>query len=323
MDWFERITGFKEATGPAGYGATRAQLEVDGHQLTSRVNGRSYGVGDLEVVSLRDLRRRADGAAQGSGPGRLRIVQGDVGEMHGRPEYCGALFQVASQFNLLEKIGPGVTPEDGVARYEHDRTQGPACAIAAGAATIYRNYFAPVGGAIGQTRDRQIDGFADLARPSRALSARRKPSCGACETATPCSLATDWMRCRATSRRSTRTTGMSFGNGFASVSITTSRSRMSMHCPARGSRRLSVRRSRSATTDKVSERRTGNPTTLVLEAADEATLWAAGAEAGVAGHGPAVDDAGRRRLRQRREAGSAPDATCHHGGWRAAWTSCS
>ena len=39
-----------------------------------------------------------------------------------------------------------MTPEHGVTRYQHDRTQGPACAIAAGAATIYRNYFAPVGG---------------------------------------------------------------------------------------------------------------------------------------------------------------------------------
>jgi hypothetical protein len=50
----------------------------------------------------------------------------------------------------------------GSTRYEHDRTQGPACAIAAGAATIYRNYFAPLGGGQGQTADRQINGLADL-----------------------------------------------------------------------------------------------------------------------------------------------------------------
>ena len=51
------------------------------------------------------------------------------------PEYEGALFQVASQFNALEMISPTVTPEEGATRYEHDRTQGPACAMAAGAAT--------------------------------------------------------------------------------------------------------------------------------------------------------------------------------------------
>ena len=55
-----------------------------------------------------------------------------------------------------------VTPEHGVTRYQHDHTQGPACAIAAGAATIYRNYFAPVGGGHGQTKNRQFDGLADL-----------------------------------------------------------------------------------------------------------------------------------------------------------------
>ena len=55
-----------------------------------------------------------------------------------------------------------MTPEQGVTRYQHDPTQGPACAIAAGAATIYRNYFAPVGGSHGQTTERQFDGLADL-----------------------------------------------------------------------------------------------------------------------------------------------------------------
>lgn len=47
-------------------------------------------------------------------------------------------------------------------RYQSDPTQGPACAIAAGAATIYRNYFAPIGGSQGQTAKRQLDGLADL-----------------------------------------------------------------------------------------------------------------------------------------------------------------
>jgi hypothetical protein len=91
--------------------------------------------------------------------------------MHRQPEYTGALFQVASQFNLLEMTGPSVTPEDGVTIYQHDRTQGPACAIAAGAAIIYRNYFARVNGAEGQTKERQLDGLADLGLSlSKALS---------------------------------------------------------------------------------------------------------------------------------------------------------
>ena len=158
MDWFERLTGFRET----GYDDTRRRLEVNGRQLRSRVNGQAYGIGELELVSLQTLRERVHSG--GGLPGRLkvRVVNGDVRRLHQAPEYAGALFQVASQFNLLEMVSPEVTPEQGVTRYQHDPTQGPACAIAAGAATIYRNYFAPVGDGIGQTSERQLDALADV-----------------------------------------------------------------------------------------------------------------------------------------------------------------
>jgi hypothetical protein len=153
MDWFERITGFTETS----YEETRSRLSVEGEELQSRVTGRRFAVGRLEVVSLQALRERV---ASGQNPlGRLTVrnISGDVRRMHQTPEFSGALFQVASQFNLLEMISPNVTPEQGVTRYQYDGTQGPACAIAAGAATIYRNYFAPLHGREGQTADRQLD----------------------------------------------------------------------------------------------------------------------------------------------------------------------
>ncbi len=62
----------------------------------------------------------------------------------------------------VAKSAPDITPEDGVTRYADDRTQGPACAVAAGAATIYRNYCAPVDGEAGQTRHRQLDCLWDI-----------------------------------------------------------------------------------------------------------------------------------------------------------------
>lgn len=158
MDWFTRITGFNEST----YAATRAQLEVHGSTLRSKAKGCSYGIGEFELASLDDLRARVADGSGAEGRPRVQLVTGDVREMHQAPEYAGALFQVASQFNALEMIGPNVTPEDGVTRYEHDRTQGPACAMAAGAATIYRNYFVPHGDQIGQTAERQLNGLADV-----------------------------------------------------------------------------------------------------------------------------------------------------------------
>ena len=158
MNWFARITGCNEST----YDATRAQLEVHGSTLRSKVNGRSYGIGAFELVSLVDLRDRVAAGDGATGRARASIVVGDVRKMHREAQYRGALFQVASQFNALEMAAPNVTPEDGVTRYEADRTQGPACAMAAGAATIYRNYFAPVGNQIGQTAQRQLDGLANI-----------------------------------------------------------------------------------------------------------------------------------------------------------------
>lgn len=158
MDWFEQLTGFKESD----YTSTQARLAVEDGLLTSLVNGNSYRVGRLDLPTLSELRAKARRAS--GPPGRLRVslVSGDVRTIHLFPEFAGALFQVASQFNALEMAGPHATPEDGVTIYQNDHTQGPACAIAAGAATIYRNYFVPVGDQIGQTRDRQLDTLEDL-----------------------------------------------------------------------------------------------------------------------------------------------------------------
>ena len=64
------------------------------------------------------------GASSSAPTGRLKVsvITGDVRKMHRSPEYAGALFQVASQFNLLEMVSPTITPEDGVTRYQHDKT---------------------------------------------------------------------------------------------------------------------------------------------------------------------------------------------------------
>jgi hypothetical protein len=158
VDWFETLTGFKET----GYEDVRQRLAVEDGILTSRVNGASYATGKLEMVSLETLRNRIKLGDGAEGRLKVKIVTGDVRRMHQSLDNAGALFQVASQFNLLEMTSPSVSPEDGVTRYQSDHTQGPACAIAAGAATIYRNYFVPFPDGEGQTAQRQLDGLADI-----------------------------------------------------------------------------------------------------------------------------------------------------------------
>lgn len=155
-DWFERLTGFHEDD----YDSTQRRLLVEGDELISTVNGKRYKIGQLTLPTLAELRTRVntDRGQRSS----VQVLHGNVRALHSDPAYAGALFQVASQFNLLEMTSPEVSPEHGLARYAYDNTQGPACAIAAGAATIYRNYCVPVGGGIGQTSDRQLDALAGL-----------------------------------------------------------------------------------------------------------------------------------------------------------------
>ncbi len=158
MDWFEKITGFKEGE----YRETQARLGIENGKLISDATEKVFAVGKLEIISLADLRSRAE-FIDIAGNLSFDILEGNVRYLHADPDYSGALFQVASQFNLLEMIDPTVTPEAGVTCYEYDATQGPACAIAAGAGTIYRNYLVPLGSERGQTRDRQVDVLGDVA----------------------------------------------------------------------------------------------------------------------------------------------------------------
>lgn len=158
MDWFERLTGFVEGD----RAQVQSLLHVQGHWLHSSQNGGRWSIGALELPSLAQLRARVRALDAAPYATRVSQVAGDVSALHRSARYAGAVFQVASQFNLLEMVGPHITPDHGVTCYEHDHTQGPACAIAAGAATIYRNYFVALDGGIGQQGARQINTLTEL-----------------------------------------------------------------------------------------------------------------------------------------------------------------
>lgn len=154
MDWFKGLFGFVEN----GWSATQAQFIVEGSTLASRVNGRRFDVGRFSTPSVHELRARV-GPPQGRPSVRHEAI-GDVLELHALAESRNAMFQVASQLNCLEFADPRETPEDGVTPYADDPTQGPACSLAAAAATVYRNYFVPIDGELGQRADRQLDNLA-------------------------------------------------------------------------------------------------------------------------------------------------------------------
>ena len=155
--WFEELMGFSESRK-----SVYENIVIDGSQMRSLVNGKSYTFGHLEVASLYQLRERVSQVESQRGKIQIREEVADIRDLHLDEGNAGALFQVASQFNLLEMVSPHVTPEDGVSRYAYDHTQGPVCAMCAGAGTIYRNYFAEVNGARGQSKSNQIDCLKEI-----------------------------------------------------------------------------------------------------------------------------------------------------------------
>ena len=155
MDWFEELTGFAEQSPEQ----VRANLSFYSGRICSTVNKRCWNAGRLTLPSLEQLRTIKP---RTNGKLKVRELVADVQHLHTQAENADALFQVASQFNLLEMVSPNVSPEQGIGIYQQDRTQGPACAIAAGAATIYRNYLVELDGQQGQSVTRQINCIADL-----------------------------------------------------------------------------------------------------------------------------------------------------------------
>ena len=155
--WFEDLTGL-DSDRPAH---VRANVTLDGQFLTSQGNNRRMQAGILTTPALAELRAATPAPVPG-GKIKARQIIADAQALHRDPANAGASFQAASQFNLLEMVSPNVSPEAGIARYEYDHTQGPACAIACGAGTLYRNYLVPLNGQTGQSDSNQIDCLADL-----------------------------------------------------------------------------------------------------------------------------------------------------------------
>jgi hypothetical protein len=83
-DWFAQLTGFRETS----YDAARRQLVVEGDEVVSKVNGKRYGIGTLEVATLAELCTRVEAPTDG------RTTSGVAGRGPcADPELEGALFR--------------------------------------------------------------------------------------------------------------------------------------------------------------------------------------------------------------------------------------
>lgn len=145
-DWFKALFGFSEQS----FETTKSKFIIENKDgttiLRSKCSDREYKVGKFHTPTLSELRNDVNQSEavlsmKSERPAlSIDFVYGDVSEIHADVEYRYATFQAASQFNCLEFAGPNLTPEDGISGYVDDKTQGPACSIACGPGTAYRNY---------------------------------------------------------------------------------------------------------------------------------------------------------------------------------------
>ncbi len=107
--WFKTLTGFEEISPEH----VRKNLYMDGIHLVSRVNKQSFQAGTLQTPTLSELKQFAPPLEMYNGQIKVSEIVADVSDLHCNPENKSALFQVASQFNLLEMANPNITPERG------------------------------------------------------------------------------------------------------------------------------------------------------------------------------------------------------------------
>lgn len=173
--WFEDAFGFPE---PRSYEKARSMFRLEESKeggigsgdvlvtvprVTTGVDDggpepRRFHVGAFSASSVAELRAalvegslpsprptsnlpRHGGNSRDSGRLTFRHATGTAEALHFDPTNAGSVFQAASQFNCLEMVNPRVRPDDGITDYWLDRTQGPSCALACPAGTVYRNYF--------------------------------------------------------------------------------------------------------------------------------------------------------------------------------------
>lgn len=163
--WFEQLFGFNEKAFTRNQLIENFRVSIDEKFMTSlycQSNSQIFHIGRFTTPSLQELRDEFDRNMnilaspalikskstdltrfQASKVSVRHEAISDIMELHAKVT-SPSTFQAASQFNCLEFPSPDCIPENGISDYIYDNTQGPACAIAAAAGTLYRNYLLPM-----------------------------------------------------------------------------------------------------------------------------------------------------------------------------------
>ncbi|KAH0788072.1 hypothetical protein GPJ56_007903 [Histomonas meleagridis] len=141
-NWFIHYFGFEETLTNV-YKNIQIIPKENYNEIISLTNRRHFSAGTFNLYSPKDFQNLPI-----RGNGRFFIIKGkggksieDVLRQQNDPNYNGATFQCASNFNCLEFPSINSCASDGISSYAIDLTQGPTLAIASPAGILYRNYF--------------------------------------------------------------------------------------------------------------------------------------------------------------------------------------
>lgn len=145
VDWFSQIFGFAESA--IGLSSSMSLRVCEGTLPKIQSVTGSWSCGTFATPSVSELRESVnehENFSELAGKLQINVICGDVVDFMGDSANRFCTIQVASQFNCLEMIDARVRPEDGITRYAHDKSQGPACAVACAPGAVLRNYYVKV-----------------------------------------------------------------------------------------------------------------------------------------------------------------------------------
>lgn len=165
LKWFKFVFGFQESIDNVYNNIEVLNKSGDENvYLRSKANNRTFLAGICKCVSHQSFKD----TNINRGNGCFNIIHvvdrksekfklADVMQSQSLPENDGATYLAASNLHCLETTGPYDISKFPITRYPHDMTQGPYCAFAAAASLMYRYYFIPIDGQIGQLGPNKIN----------------------------------------------------------------------------------------------------------------------------------------------------------------------
>ena len=185
-NWFHDYFGFNETEKNIKLPSIKKSLtyssnifeedksKIDFRDIEFKIDNKLFKVGRFSCLSLNELKKEQNYSKSDKIELSYDYIEGNISILLNTViDAKNVVFQAASQFNLLEMIGPNKTPEHGITNYHRDNSQGPRVALASPAGTFFRNYLIFKGES--QTSERQINTLKEVLDKLKIKKVIEKP----------------------------------------------------------------------------------------------------------------------------------------------------